>query len=170
MAAGCSTPESPKVFSIEKMFSNSPAISLGVSTIDVYNETSCDCDYENFFAQDVEKWARTRFLPTGSQGQAKIKVSEMKIVEHPARIIGNLVTPAKDEYRATLTVRVSVTDDLGFEKSYIENTVKRAAYVPSNISLVEREYAVRKLITEIIVEMDGQISSNINNNLSYTNP
>lgn len=168
--SGCTTEESPRVFSIEKMFSKSPAIALGVSKVDVYNEASCGCDYENFFAQDVEKWARTRFIPTGSEGQGKIKVTEMKIVEHPAQIIGNLVTPSKDEYFATLTVRVSVNDAIGFEKSYVENTVKRSTYVPVNISLAERDYAIRKLITEVIVEMDGQVSNNINEHLSYNNP
>lgn len=166
--AACSQEPEAYVFGIEKMFPKSSPTTLNVATIDVFNEAmgTSDSAFDTYFTEDIEKWARLRFLPVGSMGTAVIKVTEMKIAEHERKICNTLM-PSKDEYLATLTVRVSINDAMGFEKSYVENTVKRSTFVPSNINLVERENAVRKLITEVIIAMDEQLSANVKNHLSY---
>lgn len=167
--AACSQEPSAYVFGIEKMFSKSSPTTLNVATIDVFNEAMGESEsaFDDYFTEDVEKWARLRFSPVGSNGTAVIKVTEMKITEHEGKVCNTFMAPAKDEYLATLTVRVSINDAIGFEKSYVENTVKRSTFVPSNINLVERENAVRKLITEVIIGMDEQLSANVKNHLSY---
>lgn len=168
--AGCSNEPQTKSFEIEKMFTQTQPTTLGVSTVDIFNEaqSTTDSSFDIFFTEDVEKWARKRFKPVGDQGHGVIKITELSIKEHEGKVCGTLVTPSKDEYLASLTIRVSVNNAMGFEKSYVENTVKRSTFVPTNITLIERENAVRKLITDVIVEMDAQLAKNIKNHLSYT--
>ncbi len=170
LMGGCGITNEPEV-QLQQSYKELAPISLNVTSIDVISanksKTGLERHNQLLFAE-VEKWARERFLPAGQHGTAVVKISDLSIVESPlSGGKGNLFASRKDQYMGTLAIRVSINDAVGFEKSYVENQVKRSVIVPSSSSLLERENKVKLLIMEMIHDLDAQLSINIKEHLGY---
>jgi hypothetical protein len=152
-------------------YKNNPAFSLNVGSIEIIESFERIAEgkspYQDLLSQEVSQWAHERFIPSGTQGNAVVKIVELSMIEKPSKIKGGVLASDKDEYEGNLRVRVSINDAVGFEKSYVENAVRRGDFVPANASLVERENKIKALIDEMITDLDRQLADNIKNSLGY---
>jgi hypothetical protein len=167
--SGCSS--EVKDIEIGHAYKNNPALSLNVGSIEIIESFERTAErkspYQDLLAQEVSQWANERFIPSGTQGNAVVKIVELSMTEKPSKIKGGVLASDKDEYEASLRIRVSINDAFGFEKSYVENAVKRGDFVPANASLVERENKIKALIDGVVTDLDRQLADNIKNNLGY---
>lgn len=154
-----------------------PAITLSVGSVQVVDARQqpaqtnfIDQRRGNELTDETKRWLAVRIRAGGGAGQARATIDKASITERLVQgrrggffgWVGNEATYALE---GTLSVRIVIVDEAGQERASASATVGRTRSVGSRASVVERDNEARRLMVDLIHDIEPNLKQAIGQNL-----
>lgn len=148
---------------LDSKYKPAPPLNLDVVRVDVEREYIPPTEAP-FVDQTVtpspldlmEKWARRYLVATGRVGRAVVKIQEASIVEHLEER-GKPSIP----YTGRLEVRIEFYGSEGEDQGFTRASVVRTHYIPFQLSVPERQKALKSLVEAMLGDLEPLVQENI---------
>lgn len=110
----------------------------------------------------TREFLKNRVRAGGGVGWVKTTITQASIVERPLEtttgIKGLLIEEANAEFDADLAVKISVMDESGLERAYVEAKVGRTRPISESIDVLGRTAEAEILIGDLLRQLDDQMT------------
>jgi hypothetical protein len=120
--------------------------------------------YVNELMDSVDNWARAHFVANGSSGQAVIELDEIVgqdvLLDNKSSSMFHIEQAGRLE--AAIALKISIQDDTGFARQYLEVRTNRSQTYPEKATLREKEQVWRSVINAILNALNDKLKGALN--------
>ncbi|SNB52245.1 hypothetical protein SAMN07250955_101213 [Arboricoccus pini] len=171
--AGCETDE----IDYRPNYSAQPSVTLAVGNVQIVDQRQApaqtnfvDARRSNELTDETKRWLAVRVRAGGGSGSAKAVVEQASVTERliPDRSsgffgwMGNAPTYALE---GNLAIRIIILDEAGQERVSATAHVGRSRSVGQRASVVERDNEARRLMADLIQDMEPNLKQTARQNL-----
>lgn len=117
--------------------------------------------YVNSLVASVLDWSKQHFIAQGSQGKAVVEIDEVIAKDTPLTpnkgISSYLTINQAGTLEASLALKISIQDNTGFTKKFLEIKARRSQTYPEKITLAQKEKVWRSVINSIINTLNDKL-------------
>lgn len=113
----------------------------------------------------MERWTRDRLRAVGTEGVARVVLTNAAIVETPLKVPGGLqgmfTTDQGTRYNATIEVEIQIRDGAGVQRGFAKARADRSRTIAEDATVAEREKLLFDLVEATMTEINGQFEQSI---------
>ena len=159
----------------ELSYAHLAPIQINVATVDVVREyvsPGVKPNVEQLFpllpAAVVERWARDRLRPVGTEGVARVVIKQASVVEMPLPrtqgVRGALTTDQSERYDGVLEVTIEASRRSDGRRAMVSSRAMRSRTVPEDITLNDREKVWFELTEALMNDLNASLERQIYDN------
>ena len=161
IVAGCQSSNiGPEVPLDTQNFASFPLDAKTIEFKSKYDSLTMD-SYVNSLVASVLGWSKQHFIAQSSQGKAIVEIDELTAKDIPLssnKNIGSYLTINQaGTLEASLALKISIQDNTGFTKKFLEVRARRSQTYPEKITLAQKEKVWRSVINSIINTLNDKL-------------
>ncbi len=174
LLAACTTAPAPKAPEAEAR--REPLV-FAVAAVEVVDNSSLPAN-TNFItkrrsaalARRAEAALRERIRAGGGPGVLRVVIEKALLVERPVEttpgIAGLFLRETAAMLEASLTARLSVLDEDGFQRAFARVKVERSRPVPEGTTVAGRDALARDLVGDLMAQFQESLGRSVEDNLA----
>lgn len=173
--AGCGNEPPPRQDFADLRFTTEPPLRLNVASVEVSDEYRPNFDPPHFeqrfpipLPHVADNWARDRLQAVGTSGRAVAVIIDASAVEinlpKESGVTTVFTNQPDTQYHARVGIRVEARDDRGGATRMAEAHAERSATMVEGTTLADRDRMLYQMESELMVELDRQLETQIRNN------